>query len=191
MVETASNMLPLGTKAPPFTLRDAVSGKTVSLQDFGRTPALLVMFICNHCPFVVHVRDEIGRVAREYAARGVPIVAINANSIKTHPQDGPEHMKTLAQREGWSFPFLFDSKQEVARAYRAACTPDFFLFDGARCLVYRGRLDASRPGNDVPVTGAELRAALDAVLTGSQVSADQRPSIGCNIKWEPGREPGY
>lgn len=191
MVETASNMLPLGTKAPPFTLRDAVSGTTVSLQDFGSARALLVMFICNHCPFVVHVRDEIGRVAREYAARGVAIVAINANSIKTHPQDGPEHMKTLAEREGWSFPFLFDSEQEVARAYRAACTPDFFLFDGARNLVYRGRLDASRPGNDVPVTGAELRAALDAVLTGTQVSADQRPSIGCNIKWEPGREPGY
>jgi peroxiredoxin len=191
MVETASNMLPLGTKAPPFALRDAVSGKTISLENLAGAPALLVMFICNHCPFVVHVRDEIGRVARDYSARGVAIVAINANSITTHPQDGPENMNALAEREGWAFPFLFDSSQEVAKAYHAACTPDFFLFDGGQRLVYRGRLDASRPGNDVPVTGNELRAALDAVLAGGQVSADQRPSIGCNIKWEPGREPGY
>ncbi len=183
MAETPSTMLQLGTEAPDFSLIDAVSGRAMSLADFAGERALLVMFICNHCPFVVHVRGEFVRMQEDYGARGLAIVAINSNSIETHPQDGPRHMKELAGREGWRFPFLFDRTQEVARAYRAACTPDFFLFDSGRRLVYRGRLDASRPGNDVAVSGGELRAAVEAVLSGSPVSADQRPSIGCNIKW--------
>jgi len=151
-----------------------------------------VMFICNHCPYVVHVKDEFRRLADDYAGR-LSIVAINSNSLATHPQDGPEHMKELATRLGWPFPFLFDSTQEVARAYHAACTPDFFLFgagSGAtRRLAYRGQLDASRPGNDVPVTGRDLRAAVDELLAGRKPDADQRPSLGCNIKWSPGNEP--
>ena len=149
------------------------------------------MFICNHCPFVIHVRDELTRLASEYQKRGVAIVAINSNSIETHPQDAPEHMKALATELGWKFPFLFDSTQEVAKAYRAACTPDFYLFDAEQRLVYRGQLDDSRPGNNVPVTGRDLRAALDAVLAGRAPSIDQKPSIGCNIKWAPGNEPDY
>jgi peroxiredoxin len=182
-------MLPLGTRIPPFTLRNAVDGNTVSPESFADAPALLVMFICNHCPYVKHVKDEIGRVAREYQPRGVGIVAINANDVKAYPEDAPENMKRLTKQEGWNFPFLFDETQEVARAFHAACTPDFFLFDGERKLVYRGQVDDSRPGNDVPVTGRDLRAALDAVLAGKPVPEDQRPSIGCNIKWKPGNEP--
>ena len=185
MAETLSTMLPLGTQAPDFELTDAVSGKTVSLVDLAASRALLVMFICNHCPFVVHVRGQFARIQDDYEARGLAIVAINSNSVATHPQDGPEHMGELARRSGWRFPFLFDGTQEVARAYRAACTPDFFLFDSDRRLVYRGRLDASRPGNQVPVNGNELRAAIEAVLSGSPVSTDQKPSIGCGIKWAP------
>ena len=191
MVETLSNMLPLQTKAPDFSLLDAVSGKNVSLAQLEAAPALLVMFICNHCPFVIHVRDELTRLAREYQKRGVAIVAINSNSIETHPQDGPDHMKSLAAELGWEFPFLFDSTQEVAKAYGAACTPDFYVFDGDRRLVYRGQLDDSRPSNNVLLTGRDLRAALDAVLAGRAVSSDQKPSIGCNIKWTPGNEPDY
>ncbi len=191
MVETLSSMLPLGTRAPDFSLSDAVSEKTVSLAQFEDAPALLVMFICNHCPFVIHVRDELTRLASEYWKRGVAIVAINSNSIETHPQDAPEHMKALTTELGWEFPFLFDSTQEVAKAYRAACTPDFYLFDAEQRLVYRGQLDDSRPGNNMLVTGRDLRAALDAVLVGRAPSIDQKPSIGCNIKWAPGNEPGY
>jgi peroxiredoxin len=191
MVETLSNMLPLQTKAPDFSLSDAVSGKNVSLAQLEAAPALLVMFICNHCPFVIHVRDELTRLAREYQKRGVAIVAINSNSIETHPQDGPDHMKSLAAELGWEFLFLFDSTQEVAKAYGAACTPDFYVFDGDRRLVYRGQLDDSRPSNNVPLTGRDLRAALDVVLAGRAVSSDQKPSIGCNIKWTPGNEPDY
>lgn len=191
MVETLSNMLPLQTKAPDFSLPDAVSGKNVSLAQLEAAPALLVMFICNHCPFVIHVRDELTRLAREYQKRGVAIVAINSNSIETHPQDGPDHMQSLAAELGWEFSFLFDSTQEVAKAYGAACTPDFYVFDGDRHLVYRGQLDDSRPSNNVPLTGRDLRAALDAVLAGRAVSSDQKPSIGCNIKWTPGNEPDY
>ncbi len=191
MAETPSTMLPLGTGAPDFKLPDAVSGKEFTLSDFEGVRALLVMFLCNHCPFVVHVRDGLTEVAREYAGRGVAGVAINANSLQTHPEDGPEHMKALAEQENWTFPFLFDETQEVAKAYRAACTPDLFVFDASLRLAYRGRLDASRPGSDVPVTGKELRAALDDILAGRPVSGEQRASIGCNIKWHPGQEPGF
>jgi thiol-disulfide isomerase/thioredoxin len=149
------------------------------------------MFICNHCPFVVHVRDQLTRLADDYQKKGVAVIAINSNSVETYPQDGPDKMKELAREMGWKFPFLFDSTQDVAKAYRAACTPDFFLFDAKRALVYRGQLDDSRPTNKVPVTGKDLRAAIDAVLAGKPVAKDQKSSIGCNIKWKPGNEPDY
>jgi peroxiredoxin len=184
-------MMPLGSTAPDFSLPDAVSGRTLSLSDLDDAKALLMMFICNHCPFVIHVRGEIGRLAREYQERGVAVVAVNANDVRSYPQDGPEPMKRLAREEGWRFPFLYDETQAVARAYHAACTPDFFLFDGERKLVYRGQLDDSRPGNDRPIDGHDLRAALDAVLAGRPVSVDQKPSVGCNIKWKKGNEPDY
>lgn len=194
MVRTASDMLPLGTAAPDFRLPDAVTGREVALGDLPRDEPLLVMFLCNHCPYVVHVRSQFAGLAGDYGKR-ISIVAINSNSIQTHPQDGPEHMRALATELGWTFPFLFDRTQDVAKAYHAACTPDFFLFapetDGGRPLVYRGQLDRSRPGNSEPVDGADLRAAIDAVLAGRPVAADQRPSLGCNIKWTPGNEPGY
>jgi thiol-disulfide isomerase/thioredoxin len=194
MVQTASDMLPLGTPAPGFCLEDAVSGSNVLLDEQPVDRPLLVMFICNHCPYVVHVRGEFARLQDDYAGR-LSIVAINSNSVETHPQDGPEHMRALAGELGWHFPFLFDDSQEVAKAYHAACTPDFFLFSpGAgtqRRLVYRGQLDGSRPGNDTPVTGADLRAAIDAVLAGLEPAVDQRASLGCNIKWRPGNEPAY
>lgn len=190
MVRTASDMLPLGTTAPDFRLRDAVSGRDVALADLPADRPLLVMFLCNHCPYVVHVRDEIGRLAADYREH-VTIVAINANDLATHPDDGPEHMRTLAIELGWAFPFLFDDTQDVAKAYHAACTPDFFLFDRERRLAYRGQLDGSRPGNTVPVTGADLRGALDAVVAGRSPTTEQRPSLGCNIKWKAGAEPDY
>jgi thiol-disulfide isomerase/thioredoxin len=190
MVQTPSTMMALGTRAPDFRLREPATGKTWSLGDFP-SPALVIMFICNHCPFVVHVRDEITRIAAEYGGKGVGFVAINANSVETHPQDGPEHMAALARQLGWKFPFLFDDSQEVAKAYHAACTPDFFVFDAGRALLYRGQLDDSRPSNGKPVTGADLRAALDAALSGRRAPAEQMPSIGCNIKWKPGNEPDY
>jgi thiol-disulfide isomerase/thioredoxin len=192
MVKTASDMLPLGTAAPDFRLRDAVSGKDFALADLPSDRPLLVMFICNHCPYVVHVRDEFARLAGDYDGR-LAIIAINSNDLATHPQDGPVHMKELATRLGWKFPFLFDETQAVAKAYHAACTPDFFLFRAGspRRLAYRGQLDGSRPGNDVPVTGTDLRAAIDALLAGSEPAANQRPSLGCNIKWAPGGEPDY
>jgi peroxiredoxin len=183
-------MLPLGTTAPGFRLAEPASGRWWSLTDF-QSDALVVMFICNHCPFVIHVRDEITRLARDYAPRGVAFVAINANSAESHPQDGPSHMAELARELGWTFPFLFDDTQAVAKAYHAACTPDFFVFDRAHALRYRGQLDDSRPSNGKPVTGADLRAAIDAVLAGKAAAAEQRPSIGCNIKWKPGNEPDY
>lgn len=191
MAETPSTMLPLGTKIPEFRLRNPVDGAQVSAGDFPDAKALVVMFICNHCPFVKHVKAEIGRLGADYRSKGVATVAINSNDLEAYPQDGPEAMKALAKQEGWTFPFLFDDTQEVAQAFHAACTPDFFLFDGERKLVYRGQLDGSRPGNDVPVTGRDLRAAIDAVLAGKPVPEDQRPSIGCNIKWKPGHEPPY
>jgi peroxiredoxin len=183
-------MLELGTAAPPFHLPDT-DGSMVSLDDYADAPALLIMFICNHCPYVKHVRTELARIGREYAARGVGIVAISSNDAAAYPDDSPEAMKREKDSAGYVFPYLFDETQEVARAYEAACTPDFFLFDAGRRLVYRGQLDDSRPFNDVPVTGVDLRAALDAVLAGRPVSDAQRASLGCNIKWKPGNEPDW
>lgn len=184
-------MLPLGTTMPGFSLTDAASGAEVTDQDYLDHEALVVMFICNHCPFVKHVVEELGRLGRDYLRQGVGIVAINSNDVRNYPQDGPEHMKALADREGWEFPYLLDATQQVAVDYRAACTPDFFVFDKERRLVYRGQLDDSRPGNGRPVTGKDLRAALDAVLAGEAVAESQTASLGCNIKWTPGNAPNY
>ncbi len=188
MAATESEMLELGTIAPGFSLPDP-DGVMHSLGE-GKQ-AYLVMFICNHCPFVKHVMDEITRLGEDYVSRGVGIIAINANDPIGYPQDGPEHMKRLAEERGWQFPFVFDEEQEVAKAFRAACTPDFFVFDAERQLAYRGQLDDSRPGNDVAVTGADLRVAMEAVLAGDAVPEEQKASIGCNIKWRPGNEPPY
>jgi peroxiredoxin len=190
MAATPSTMLELGTVAPPFALKN-VDDKVVSLDELRDAPALLVMFICNHCPFVIHVRRELGRLARDYQARGVAVVAISSNDPVAYPDDTPERMRREAAEHGYSFPYLFDATQEVAKAYRAACTPDFFLFDRQRRLCYRGQLDDSRPSNGVPVTGKDLRAALDAALENRPVPTEQRPSIGCNIKWKPGNAPDY
>jgi peroxiredoxin len=183
MAATPSVMLPLGTHAPDFALPDT-DGRTVSLSDFVDAPALLVMFICNHCPYVKHVRDELSRIGREYAERGVGIVAISSNDVERYPDDSPARMKEEKESAGYTFPYLFDESQDVARAYQAACTPDFFLFDGDHKLVYRGQLDSSRPGNGRPVTGHDLRTALNAVLAGEPAPTEQIPSIGCNIKWK-------
>jgi len=188
MVATHSQMLELGTIAPEFALPDP-DGKLHGLGT-GKS-AYLVMFICNHCPFVKHVREELARLGRDYLPRNVSIIAINSNDVSTHPGDSPQHMKNEAATWGYRFPYVFDADQDVAQAYRAACTPDFFLFDADRKLVYRGQLDDSRPSNAKPVNGADLRAALDAVLGGAAVPPDQKPSIGCNIKWRPGNEPDY
>jgi peroxiredoxin len=190
MVMTPSTMLPLGTEAPDFRLPDP-AGELHSLSDFADAPALLVAFICNHCPFVQHLRSELARFGREYQARGLAIVAVSSNDVDAYPEDGPEAMAEEAARVGYTFPYLYDESQAVARAYRAACTPDFFLFDGDRRLAYRGQFDASRPGNGVPVTGGDLRAAADAVLAGAPVAAGQKPSMGCNIKWKPGHAPEH
>jgi peroxiredoxin len=185
-------MLGLGTQAPDFRLPDAMAGgKEVALADFDGGPALVVAFICNHCPFVQHVAGELAALSRDLPAQGVAMVAISSNDVAAYPADSPEAMAEEAARQGWAFPYLYDETQSVAQAYRAACTPDFFLFDGSRRLVYRGQLDASRPGNGVPVTGSDLRAAVDAVLAGKKPSETQTPSIGCNIKWKPGNEPDY
>jgi thiol-disulfide isomerase/thioredoxin len=184
MAETLSMMLPLGTERPEFSLVDAVSGKRVTDRAVEGANGTLVMFICNHCPFVKHVLPEIDRLAADCGAKGIGVVAINSNDFVLYPQDGPVPMKELAIERGWSFPFLFDETQAVARAFRAACTPDFFAFDRERRLAYRGRLDESRPGSEAPVTGRELRAALDALLAGRAPAVDQKPSIGCGIKWK-------
>jgi peroxiredoxin len=189
MAATPSNMLELGTPAAEFRLPDTVSGKTISLTNFKGKKALVVMFLSRHCPFVQHVKDELARIGRDYGQRGVGIVAISANDIATYPDDAPERLKEMAEQTGFTFPFCYDENQDTARAYQAACTPDFFLFDQGRQLVYRGQLDDSRPGNQNPVTGRDLRAALDAVLAGKPVPQEQKPSIGCNIKWKPGKEP--
>jgi peroxiredoxin len=192
MTRTPSTMLGLGTAAPEFRLPDTTAGgKEVGLSDFEAAPALLVAFICNHCPFVQHVAGELAALSRDLPALAVPMVAISSNDAAAYRADSPEAMAEEAARQGWSFPYLHDESQEVAKAYRAACTPDFYLFDGERKLVYRGQLDASRPGNGVPVTGSDLRAAVEAVLAGRPVDPDQRPSLGCNIKWSPGNEPEY
>jgi peroxiredoxin len=190
MAATPSTMLPLGTEAPAFRLPN-VDGRMVSLADAAGAPAVLVAFLCNHCPYVRHIRHELARFGRESQAEGLAVFAISSNDVAQYPDDGPAKMREEAASVGYTFPYLFDETQEVARAYRAACTPDFFLFDGARRLVYRGQFDGSRPGSDVPVTGADLRAAVEAVLAGRPVSADQKPSLGCNIKWKPGNAPDY
>jgi peroxiredoxin len=190
MVKTPSTMRKLGTPAPDFRLMN-VDGRMVGLHDFDDKPALLVMFMCNHCPVVKHVADGLAQLARDYMPRGVAIVGINSNDAAGYPQDSPEQMVHEAEQRGYPFPYLYDETQEVAKMYGAACTPDFFLYDKARKLVYRGQLDASRPGNNVPVTGSDLRAALDAVLAGKSPAEKQIPSIGCNIKWRAGQEPEY
>lgn len=184
-----STMLPLGTAAPDFSLPDVTTGRTVSLAEFADAPALLVMFICRHCPYVAHVRPELARLGTDHVGTGLAIIAIGANDPETYPEDAPEGLAQEAREAGYVFPYLFDETQEVARAYTAACTPDFFLFDRERALVYRGQLDGSRPGNDVPVTGEDLRTAIDAALADTPISEDQRPSVGCSIKWRPGNEP--
>jgi len=190
MVLTESTMLPLGTQAPDFRLPDP-DGREHALADFSKAPALLVAFLCNHCPFVRHVREAFATLAREYAARGVAVVAINSNDFEAYPEDRPERMKAEAREAGYAFPYLVDASQAVAKAYKAACTPDFYVFDGRRKLAYRGQMDSSRPGNDRPNDGADLRAALDAVLSGKPVNERQRPSAGCNIKWRPGQAPAW
>jgi peroxiredoxin len=183
MARTESTMLPLGSAAPDFELPDVAK--------FAGTKALLVMFICEHCPFVKHVQDELARLGHDYVPQGLGIVAISANDVSNYPQDAPEHLKAMAEALNLNYPILYDETQAVAQSYQAACTPDFFLFDSNHCLVYRGQLDDSRPGNDKPVTGVDLRAAIDAALVGQAISADQKPSIGCNIKWKPGNAPNY
>lgn len=190
MARTPSTMLPLGTPAPDFRLPDP-AGRPHSLADARDAEAILVMFICNHCPFVTHIRGEIARLGHDAQSRGVAVFAISSNDAAKYPDDAPDRMAAEASEAGYTFPYLYDETQEVAKAYRAACTPDFYLFDGSRRLVYRGQLDDSRPGNGLPVTGKDLRAAIDAVLAGLPVDADQRPSLGCNIKWKPGNEPEY
>ncbi len=184
MVLTPSTMLALGSPAPDFQLPDVVSGDTVTLGSFANKEALLVMFICRHCPFVVHIQEELARLGSDYSTRNVGIVAISSNDAETYPDDAPANLKAMAEELGFAFPYCYDESQEVARAYQAACTPDFYLFDGQRELVYRGQLDGSRPENNEPVTGRDLREAMDAVLSGTRVSTTQMPSIGCNIKWK-------
>ena len=191
MALTASTMLPLGTNAPDFHLPDVVSGNTISLSTFAGKQALLVMFICQHCPFVKHIKDEMARLGKDYINRNVGIVGISANDAKNYPDDAPEQLKAMAEELRLSFPICYDESQETAKAYTAACTPDFFLFDGQQQLVYRGQLDDSRPSNGKPVTGTDLRAAIEAILTGQPVNAQQQPSVGCNIKWKPGNAPSY
>ena len=185
-----SEMLSLGTTAPPFSLPDVVSGRTVALDDFSEQPGLLVMFICNHCPYVVHVREALAKIGEDYMAKGIGIVAISSNDATNYPDDAPEQLKAMAESLKFNFPFCYDETQDIAKAYRAVCTPDFFLFDKERRLVYRGQLDDSRPGNNKPVDGATLRSAIGAVLTGHTVAVKQKPSAGCSIKWRPGNFPG-
>lgn len=191
MALTTSTMLALSTPAPDFQLPDVTTGEMISLETFADKKALLVMFICRHCPFVKHVQNELAKIGKDYVSKGLGIVAISANSVQTHPGDAPDQLKEMAQELGFNFPYCYDETQEVAKKYTAACTPDFFVFDSDRQLVYRGQLDESRPSNGKPVTGQDLRAALDAVLDNQTVSMDQVPSVGCNIKWHPGSEPQY
>ncbi|MBW4607645.1 MAG: thioredoxin family protein [Hassallia sp. WJT32-NPBG1] len=191
MALTASTMLPLGTQAPDFHLPDVVSGKSISLATFAEKKALLVMFICQHCPFVKHIKAELTQLGKDYIPRELGIVAVSANDINKYPADAPESLKEMAIELGFNFPLCYDETQETAKAYTAACTPDFFIFDAERKLVYRGQLDDSRPSNGKPVTGADLRAAIEGVLAGKPVVGEQKPSIGCNIKWKPGNEPNY
>jgi peroxiredoxin len=187
---TPSTMLPLGTSAPDFKLPDP-DGKIVALADFKDAPALLVLFICNHCPYVKHIRAGLAQLARDYLPRGVAIIGINSNDVANYPEDSPARMKEEAKSAGYLFPYLYDASQAVAKAYHAACTPDLYLFDRNRKLVYRGQFDDSRPGNGIPVTGKDVRAALDAVLAGNPMSPSQKASVGCNIKWKAGNNPDY
>ncbi len=191
MARTPSTMLALGTRAPDFSLLEPASGKTVHLKDFAAAPGLLVVFMCNHCPYVKHVRSGLAAFAREYQAKGLAVVGISSNDVANYPDDSPAKMVVEAQQAGYEFPYLYDETQHVAKAYQAACTPDFFLFDQAQKLVYRGQFDESRPGNTIPVTGKDLRNAADALLAQLPLSPDQKPSLGCNIKWQPGNEPSY
>jgi peroxiredoxin len=190
MALTPSTMLPLGTTAPDFQLPDT-NGKIVSLADFKNAPALLVIFMCNHCPYVIHIRAGLAQLANDYAAKNVAIIGINSNDAKNYPDDSPAKMKEEVKNAGYIFPYLYDETQAVAKKYRAACTPDIYLFDKNQKLVYRGQFDDSRPGNRIPVTGKDLRNALDSVLANKSVSPNQKASIGCNIKWKTGNEPDY
>ncbi len=190
MVKTASTMLPLGSPAPEFSLPDT-NGRLVSLGEFAEAPALLIVFMCNHCPYVKHVAAGLATLAKEYQRKGVAVVGINSNNAEAYPDDSPARMAAEVTARGYTFPYLYDESQEVAKEYQAACTPDFFVFDRERKLFYRGQMDSSRPGNNVPVTGEDLRGALDAVLAGQPLPERQTPSIGCNIKWKPGNEPDY
>ena len=191
MARTESTMLPLGTKAPDFNLTDVVSGQSISLATFADRKALFVMFICRHCPFVKHVQDQLASIGRDYADRELGIVAISTNDAENYPDDAPDKLKLMAKELDFKFPLCYDESQAVAKAYTAACTPDFFLFDGDRALVYRGQLDDSRPGNSAPVNGKDLREAIEAVLSDRPAIIEQKPSIGCNIKWKPGNAPAY
>lgn len=191
MVKTASTMLPLGSDAPDFSLLNVISGDTLSLGDLPADKPILVMFVCNHCPYVIHLRDAIVEFSKEYIGKGLSIVAISSNDVEMYPQDSPEKMVEEAKTHGFPYAYLYDSDQSIAKAYHAACTPDFFLFDADRKLVYRGQFDSSRPKTDIPITGEDLRAACDAVLSGGEVSSSQRPSLGCNIKWIEGSAPEY
>jgi|SRR3989338_1604085 len=191
MVLTPSTMLALGTEAPDFSLMDVVSGRQVSLKTFAGKKALLVMFICRHCPYVQHVKSELARLGKDYSGKGIGIVAISSNDGDSYPEDMPESLKEMAEELGFLFPLCYDGTQQVAKKYTTACTPDFFLFDENKKLVYRGQLDDSRPGNGIPLTGKDMRAAIDSLLKGKPVSIMQKPSIGCNIKWKPGNEPAY
>lgn len=190
MVRTPSTMLPIGTPAPEFSLIN-VDGKTVSNADFQDAKGLLVMFICNHCPYVKHVADHLAQLGAQYTQKGIAVVAISSNDVANYPADSPEQMVAEAEERGYQFPYLYDETQNVAKAYRAACTPDFFLFDGDQKLYYRGQLDSSRPESGIPVTGEDLRGALEDLLAGKPAPEDQIASLGCNIKWKPGEEPDY
>jgi len=191
MARRHSQMRPLGTRAPRFALRDTVGGRTVALEDFAASPALLIAFICNHCPYVKHILEGVVAFARDFGARGLAVVAISSNDVEGYPEDAPAEMARIATLKGFTFPYLYDESQQVAKAYQAVCTPDFFLFDRDRRLAYRGQFDGSRPGNQVPVSGADLRAAAEALLHSSPVASEQTASVGCGIKWKTGQEPGW
>jgi peroxiredoxin len=191
MSRTLSTMLPLGTPLPAFSLADVVSGRVISPDHFKERKALLVMFICKHCPYVIHIQQGIAHMARDYASQSVGIIAITSNDVEKYQEDSPAESKKMAETLGFAFPFCYDESQEAAIAFNAACTPEFYVFDEKRLLVYRGQFDDSRRGNDIPVTGRDVRNAMDAVLNGTPINPQQIPSIGCNIKWKPGNEPEY
>ena len=191
MARTPSVMLPLGTKAPLFSLPDSVSGKMISLNDFQGKKGLLVIFLCQHCPFVKHVKTQLAKIGQDYIPQDLGIVAISANDVENYPDDSPANLKLMAEEEGFNFPVCYDESQEVAKIYQAACTPDYYLFDAEFKLVYRGQLDDSRHSLDIPVTGKDLRTAIECLLAGKAISEEQKPSLGCNIKWKKGNEPAY